>query len=114
MNDILLNGLVGVVTAFITWLLAKKKYNAEVDHSVIDNMKEALSFYQAISDDNKRRLDENQKKLDEVQKENFLLREQVNSLNNKINCLMSYNCMRCNCKNRITNTTDTNINREEF
>lgn len=114
MNDILLNGLVGVVTAFITWLLAKRKYNAEVDHSVIDNMKEALSFYQSISDDNKRRLDENQKKLDEVQKENFLLREQINSLNNKINWLMSYNCMRCNCKNRITNTTDTNINREEF
>lgn len=113
MNDIILNGIVAVTTAIVSWLLARRKYTAEVDNSVIANMKEALEFYKQISDDNKKRLDENQKKLDEVIKENTDLKAQVSVLKAQINWLMRFNCIRHNCSKRLTNA-DESIEREEF
>lgn len=49
MNEIIITSLIGLFTTIVSgissWLLAKRKYNAEVDHSIIDNMKESLEFY---------------------------------------------------------------------
>ena len=52
--------IVGVVTApissVITWLLARKKYRAEVNTNIIENMQKSLDFYKQLSDDTNRRL----------------------------------------------------------
>lgn len=60
MLEIIITGGVSAATAtisaIVTWLLAKKKYNAEVDNNVIENMKQSLEFYEKLSDDNKNRL----------------------------------------------------------
>jgi hypothetical protein len=42
---IITNILAPVITGFASWLMAKKKYNSEVDNTVIGNMKESLEFY---------------------------------------------------------------------
>lgn len=61
MEEILITGGVGVATsaisAIVTWILARKKYNSEVDGNLIENMKKSLEFYKELSDDNKTRLD---------------------------------------------------------
>ena len=53
---IITNILAPVVTGFASWLMAKKKYNSEVDNNVIENMKKSLEFYKQLSDDNRERL----------------------------------------------------------
>lgn len=77
MTEILITAGVGLVTTIVsswsTWVFARKKYNSEVDHNIIDNMKESLEFYEKLSNDNKDRLTE-------ALKENKKLREDFNSL----------------------------------
>ena len=98
MIDVLVTGGVGVLTStissLITWFLAKKKYNAEVDNNVIQNMQQSLNFYKELSDDNKERLTEvlqkNQKLEDDVSE----LRKQMLNLTMKI-------CLDLSCKHRI-------------
>ena len=106
MNDIVLNGIVGCSTAILTWLLARRKYNAEVDNSVISGLKEALEIYKQISDDNKERIKENQIKLKEVLDENLQLKSELTILKTQVDLLLRYNCMRANCPKRITNSDD--------
>ena len=98
MIDVLVTGGVGVLTStissLVTWILAKKKYNAEVDNNVIQNMQQSLEFYKSLSDDNKERLTEvlqkNQKLEDDVSE----LRKQMLNLTMKI-------CLDLSCKHRI-------------
>ena len=98
MIDVLVTGGVGVLTSaissLVTWLLAKKKYNAEVDNNVIQNMQQSLEFYKELSDDTKERLTEvlqkNQKLEDDVSE----LRKQMLNLTMKI-------CLDLSCKHRV-------------
>lgn len=57
MTEILITGGVGVVTSIISgwasWMLARRKYNSEVDGNLIANMEKSLEFYEKLSDDNK-------------------------------------------------------------
>ena len=98
MIAVLVTGGVGVLTSaissIVTWLLAKKKYNAEVDNNVIQNMQQSLEFYKELSDDTKERLTEvlqkNQKLEDDVSE----LRKQMLNLTMKI-------CLDLSCKHRV-------------
>lgn len=91
---IVTNILAPVITGFATWLMAKKKYNSEVDNTVIGNMKESLEFYKQLSDDNKQRLSEILKKNEQLEKEMSDLRTQMMTLTLNI-------CMDLTCKNRV-------------
>lgn len=69
-----------VITGFTTWVFTKKKYNAEVDNNLINNMQESLEFYKTLADDNKRRLEEVLVENADLRKEVGDLREQVSRL----------------------------------
>lgn len=96
---VLITALIGVVTTFssawISWFFTRKKYNAEVDNTIIDSMKESLKFYQELSDDNKRRLDDAIKRSIELEEEVKRLKEQVDTLTMNI-------CLNLTCKERVT------------
>lgn len=62
-----------VAIGVVSWLLAKRKYNAEVDNNIIENMQKSLDFYKQLSDDTKERLET-------VLKENSELRSEVKEL----------------------------------
>lgn len=71
----------GIITTFLsgfsTWFFTKKKYNAEVDNNLINNMQDSLEFYKTLADDNKARLDEVLNENADLRKEVSDLREQV-------------------------------------
>lgn len=69
-----------VITGFTTWIFTKKRYNAEVDNNLINNMQESLEFYKTLADDNKRRLEEVLVENADLRKEVGDLREQVSRL----------------------------------
>lgn len=103
MIDVLVTGGVGVLTSaassFITWILAKKKYNAEVDNNIIQNMQQSLEFYKSLSDDNKDRLAEVLEKNQKLEDDVADLRKQMLNLTMKI-------CLDLSCKHRIIESTE--------
>ena len=86
--QVIVTGVVGLITTvtsgWVSWLFAKKKYNAEVDGNVIENMKQSLDFYTKLSDDNKARLEEALKRNEILEKEIGQLRQQMFELMNNI------------------------------
>lgn len=88
MIEVIITGLVGLVTTIsssvVTWLLARKKYNTEVDSNVIKNMSDSLEFYKKLADDQKDRLDELTHRNRELENEVRELRKQVFALMNSV------------------------------
>lgn len=86
--EIIITGFVGLVTtiasSLISWALARKKYNSEVDNNLIRNMQESLEFYKRLSDDNKLRLEEALERDINLEGEVKELRAQLFSLMNSI------------------------------
>lgn len=86
--QVIITGIVGLITTvtsgWVSWLFAKKKYNAEVDTDLIENMQKSLDFYMKLSDDNKARLDEALKRNDALEEEIRDLRKQIFELMNNI------------------------------
>ena len=74
--------LTTIISGFSGWFFTKRKYNAEVDNNLINNMQDSLEFYKALADDNKARLDE-------VLNENADLRKQVSDLREQVSKLTS-------------------------
>ena len=60
--ETLITGGIGLLTTVVSgltsWIFARKKYNSEVDHNLIENMENSLEFYKKLSDDNRTRLEE--------------------------------------------------------
>lgn len=58
----LLIALIGVagtiLSSVLTFIFTKKKYHAEVDDNIIQNMQKSLDFYKKLSDDNSKRLED--------------------------------------------------------
>lgn len=89
--DVILTGGVGIVTTivsgWVSWVFARKKYNSEVDGQVIANMKESLDFYKHLSDDTKARLTEVLELNKEMVSQNAALMEKNNILEAEIKAL---------------------------
>ena len=94
---ILITGGIGLITTIVSgwtsWFFARKKYNSEVDSNLIDNMKESLSFYEKLSNDNRERLEE-------VLKRNTELEQEVRELRKQMFNLMSSICTDLSCQLR--------------
>ena len=98
--EILITGLVGLISSILTgwasWFITRKKYNAEVDQTLVQNMKASLDFYKQLSDDNRDRLQEVLKRNDELEQEIKKLRDQVFIIMNQI-------CLNSQCQVRVKN-----------
>lgn len=98
MTDVIITGLIGlassVVSGFSGWFFARRKYNSEVDHNLIENMRSSLEFYKNLSDDNKVRLEEMAVRNNTLEIEIQELRKQVLTLSLNI-------CMDLTCRRRI-------------
>ena len=96
---VVITAIIGIITSMVSawasWFFTRKKYNAEVDNTIIESMKDSLEFYQKLSDDNKVRLDAAIKRSNELELEVRRLREQVDTLTMNI-------CLNLTCKGRVT------------
>ena len=91
-TGIIITGAVGIVTtiasSFVTWLFSRKKYNAEVSHDEIINMKESLEFYKDLSESNQRTLTEILNKSEELANANIKLLIEVQNLKVQVSTLL--------------------------
>ena len=99
MNELVVGGiglLTTIVSGWVSWFFARKKYNSEVDHNYIENLQKALETYDAIISHNKSEIEHLMKKNDELEKEVGELRKQVLTLTMNI-------CLDLTCKRRKRN-----------
>lgn len=91
-TGIIITGAVGIITtvvsSLITWLLSRKKYNAEVNHDEIINMKESLEFYKDLSESNQRTLTEILDRSEELANTNIKLLLEVQNLKAQVGTLL--------------------------
>lgn len=97
---VIITAIIGIATSFasawISWFFTRKKYSAEVDETIIHNMKDSLDFYQKLSDDNKNRLDL-------MIKRNENLEDEMKELRRQVTTLMTYMCTDMACQLRKRN-----------
>lgn len=94
-----------ISSSIITWFLAKKKYNAEVENTLIHNMEESLEFYKKLADDNVKQLRILTDRNHELNKELQDLKTQVLELS--LNICMNLTCMHRIKYNEKSNVADT-------
>lgn len=90
--EVIITAILGVVTStitgFVTWLFSRKKYNAEVNHDEIANMRESLEFYKNLSESNQRTLTEILNKSEELANTNIKLLIEVQNLKAQLSILL--------------------------
>ena len=99
METIIISGLVALCSNVVTWFLAKKKYNVEVDASEIDNLRKSMDLYKQIIDDINIKLNSYIKISESYRLEVYRLRGMVYKLIDKA-------CLDGTCSDRklLTNT----------
>lgn len=83
-----------IIGSIVSWLLAKKKYYAEAENNIIQNMENSLEFYKKLSDDNRARLEE-------MAERNTALEIEVQELRKQMLNLTLNICMDLTCANRV-------------
>lgn len=90
--DVIITGAVGLITTItsglVTWVFSRKKYNAEVNHDEIANMRESLEFYKDLSESNNRTLTEILNKSEELTNTNIKLLLEVQNLKAQVSILL--------------------------
>lgn len=84
----------GIIASVVSWFLAKKKYAADVDHTVIENLQEALKTYDDI-------IKHNRNEIEILMKDNEDLREEISDLRKQVLNLTLNICMDLRCDRRI-------------
>lgn len=96
-TGIIVTAVVGIITTFASgwtaWFFTRKKYDAEVDNSLLENLQKSLDFYRNLSDDNRQRLETMLERNSKLEEEVLDLRKQVNDLAMSI-------CLDLTCKVR--------------
>ena len=89
--EVLITGIIGlittIVTSVLTFVFSKRKYNAGVDHDTIDNMKNALQFYENAIESNNRTLVDVLSKSENLAKVNAQLLLEVQNLKIQVEIL---------------------------
>lgn len=90
----LIGTLSTIISAYISHIVTKRKYNAEVDNTQIHNMSDALTFYKDLCDDNRERLNVLSLTIKEQEGEIKQIKLDMLKLQNQI-------CLTPNCKQRM-------------
>lgn len=100
--SVIVGSLAAAISSAVTWLLARRKYNAEVNGNVIENMQKSLEFYKQLSDDNSRRLKE-------MLDKNNKLEDQIRDLQRQVMTLTISVCTNLSCALRERDATILNL-----
>lgn len=104
---VIITGIIGAFTTFCSgfcsWIFTRKKYNAEVDSTAIDNIEASLKVYQDMVKDLGRKLDVYGKIVDKSRGDLIRIKNVVINMMGKI-------CTVESCKNRCPYTDEETNN----
>lgn len=87
MNDILLQGIIGVATAALGWIVGRRQSNAQAANTELDATEKAVAIWRSLAQDLKKEVDdfrelvlELRKEVDDLSRENMKLRHEIDGL----------------------------------
>ena len=108
-NELLI-GIVGIVSTVIgswaSWFFTRKKYNSEVDNTVISNLQEAVNTYKIICDDLRNNLKTTLENNAAIMEKNNKLEDEIRDLRKQVNELTMSICydLTCSARQRMART----------
>ena len=101
MSNELLIGIIGIVSTVVgswaSWFFTRKKYNSEVDNTVITNLQEAVNTYKIICDDLKKNLETTLQNNAAIMDKNNKLEDEIRDLRKQVNELTMSICYDLTC-----------------
>lgn len=124
MTELLITGGIGlvstIVSGWVSWVFARKKYNSEVDGNLIENMQKSLEFYKNLSDDNEQRLDKVlednvalRQTVEELLRENKQLKREIDTLKDQVIKITTTICTDLSCQIRSKDYSTLNMINDE-
>lgn len=96
--NVIVTALVSLFTtsvgSAVSWFLAKRKYNVEVDSEYINNLQRSLGVYDSIVEHNK-------KEIEYLMTRNDVLEKEVSELRKQVLDLTVHICMDLTCQHRV-------------
>jgi len=83
-NEIVIPSVTGVITAFIGWVAGKRKEDAELKASDLDNVDKAVQIWQDLAEKMSNKVDALSSQVEALQKENLELRNIIADLKQKL------------------------------
>ena len=109
--DALIAGGIGLLTTIssgiISWMMARKKYDTEVDHNYLENLEKGLETYDSI-------ISHNKQEIEYLMSENRELRAEIAELRKQVLNLTMNICMDLTCANRIREKIKTEEHATRF
>ena len=94
-------GVLGtIVSASVAHLLTKRKYSADVDKVILENIDNAFSLYKKVTEETNKKVDEMLDNYTAIKEENIALKQEMDVLNKKIDELIEISCTIKDCNKR--------------
>ena len=100
-----------VLSAIVSWFLARGKYKQEVKKEEIENKQKELDFYKTLIDDQEKRLTIYLERNEALQQKLEAQQQEINMLKNQIFSLSTEICMNLACKYR--SSTEPTVAQEQ-
>ena len=88
------------ISAGVSWLLSKKKYQTEVNRTQIENMQKALKFYEELSTDTQERLGKILEENESLRTENQEIKDELHEVKEMLRKMMDNVCVNLACQIR--------------
>ena len=88
------------ISAAVSWLLSKKKYQTEVSRAQIENMQKALKFYEDLSTDTQERLGKILEENELLRHENQDIKDELHEVKEMLRKMMDNVCVNLACQIR--------------
>ena len=88
------------ISAVVSWLLSKKKYQTEVNRTQIENMQKSLKFYEDLSTDTQERLGKILEENEILRTENQDIKDELHEVKEMLRKMMDNVCVNLACQIR--------------
>jgi len=101
-------GILGtIVSASVAHLLTKRKYSADVDKIILENIDKAFALYKKVTEETDKKVDEVIDDYKTLKSENVAMKEELDFLKKQVEELKEISCTMKSCDKRKKAKTET-------
>ena len=94
-------GILGtIISASVAHLLTKRKYSADVDKVILENIDKAFALYKKVTEETDKKVDDVINDYNLLKQENLIMKEEIDTLTKRIDELTAISCTVNNCDKR--------------
>ena len=92
--------LTTIIGILLSHLITKRKYSADVDRILIENIDKAFGLYKKLTEETGTKVEEVIAKYNLIEQEKAIMEEKIDSLTKRVDELTAISCTLTNCDKR--------------